>query len=93
MPLTNNEAEYKTLIEALRKALALLEEKGEDPALWSVVVRGDSQLVINQLSGAWATRSRNLRGIKDEAQRLLRKFGRYRLIHHPRSVSVEVLGH
>ncbi len=91
--LTNNQAEYKTLIEALKGAERLLKERGEDPKLWTLDVRGDSKLVINQVLGSWAARNERLAALRDEAKHLMTRFGRVTLTHHPRDESVKVLGH
>ncbi len=91
--MTNNEAEYNTLIEALRSALAILKERGEDPTAWTLEAYGDSKLVINQVNGTWAARASRLLQLREETKELLKKFGESRLLYHPRSVSVEILGH
>ncbi len=51
---TNNVAEYDALIEALR---ALLHNSH---GLKAVVVRGDSQLIINQVRGEWRCNAAHL---------------------------------
>lgn len=48
--LTNNTAEYKALYELL-VALNQLIESGEEPC--EILIQGDSQVVINQLTKAW----------------------------------------
>jgi ribonuclease HI len=91
--LTNNEAEYRTLIEALKEAESFLKQRGENPRLWTLDIRGDSRLVINQVCGAWAARKRRLAELRDEVRHLMKRFGSVRLSHHPRAESVKVLGH
>ncbi|MCS7220519.1 MAG: ribonuclease HI family protein [Anaerolineae bacterium] len=91
--MTNNEAEYETLNAALEALLQRLESMGQDPARVRLEVRGDSQLVINQLSGRWRVRNDRLRQRWLKAQVLLQRFGQIVLQHQPRSWSVAVLGH
>src|SRR5262249_6257499 len=55
--VTNNEAEYLTLIAALER---LARDLGERAGRARVSVRGDSQLVISQLRGAWKVRKEEL---------------------------------
>lgn len=73
---TNNVAEYSAIIAALRKALSIGSEE--------VILHSDSQLVVNQLSGAYKVRSRGLRVLNSEAKLLLRKFKSYELLNVPR---------
>jgi len=63
---TNNIAEYTALIEALKKAKEL--------GIQSLTIRGDSLLVINQLSGEWTVRSPNIFPLFKEARTLIREF-------------------
>ena len=91
--VTNNVAEYRTLITALEDLLAIMGEAGQDPARSAVEVRGDSQLVINQLDGRWRVRAAHLRPLHDRARALLDQFGRATLRWHPRGKSVQALGH
>lgn len=88
--VTNNQAEYRSLIAAL---LNLSNELGSNASTATVTVRGDSLLVINQLLGTWKVKNVDLRPLREEAAMLLRKFGRTKLIWHDRSNSVRVLGH
>lgn len=62
---TNNVAEYTGLLLALR----WLKARG----LRGAVVRGDSQLVVRQLTGQYAVRSERLRPLYEEAKELLRE--------------------
>lgn len=63
---TNNEAEYTGLIIGLEKAQAL--------GLTSLEIRGDSQLVINQVKGDWKVKSESLRPFYERACRLIAQF-------------------
>ncbi len=91
--LTNNEAEYKTLIHAVRTLLEKIRDHGKDPANYRIEVRGDSALVVNQLSGKWKARKPHMAALRDEALALLDQFGSWRISHHDRSNSVKWLGH
>ena len=88
--MTNNEAEYHTLLAALRH---LAEQLGPRAAETGVEVRGDSQLIIQQVLGRWKAKDDRMRGLRDEVRAALRRFGRFRLVQQPREHSVRVLGH
>ncbi len=88
--VTNNQAEYLTLIRALQW---LLEATGDEAARSRILVNGDSQLVLNQLLGRWKVKNQNLRSLYDQAARLIAKFEDVELVWHPRAKSVERLGH
>lgn len=91
--VTNNEAEYDTLIAALEAVLKRLEEGGANPATAQLDVRGDSLLVVNQVLSKWQVKEERL-GIRcQRVRQLLARFGRWRLSHHDRAHSVERLGH
>lgn len=90
---TNNEAEYLALIGGLKDALAHLARQGVDPGRETLEVRGDSQLVLSQVRGNWKVREPRMGVLRDQALKLLGRFGRYTLVQVPRSKSVEVLGH
>ncbi|XP_070015310.1 uncharacterized protein [Nicotiana sylvestris] len=86
-PITNNEAEYEAVIAGLELARELGIEQ--------VVIKSDSQLVVNQMLGTYIARearmqqylekTRDLYGIvpedKTNAQALLKKAARYCLKH------------
>lgn len=88
--VTNNQAEYLTLIRALQW---LRESTGGDAARARVIVNGDSQLVLNQLLGRWKVKNEGLRPLYDQASRLMQSFEHVDLVWHPRARSVERLGH
>jgi len=91
--VTNNEAEYDTLIAALEAVLKRLRDGGADPKTARLEVRGDSQLVINQVKGEWQCKDSRMAARRDRARALLQQLGGWQLIHHDRSHSVEQLGH
>jgi len=70
---TNNEAEYRAVIEGLRGALR--------HGARSVTIRADSQLVVRQITGAYKVRTPRLRPLRDEALALLGKFDSWRAEH------------
>ncbi len=72
---TNNVAEYKGVVAALKKALELFGN-GTD-----IVLVSDSRLVINQLSGAYKIKSPNLKALNQEARELLSRFRSHRLLN------------
>lgn len=90
---TNNEAEYKALIAGLEDAVHALEARGTDPRRARVTIRGDSQLVLEQVRGRWKVRAAHLQPLRDRAADLVGRFGRAELLWHPRAESVRVLGH
>ncbi len=88
--LTNNEAEYMTLLGALRHLLELL---GERAATATLEVRGDSALVLQQVLGHWKAKDDRMRALRDEVRALLTGFKDRRLVQQPREDTVKVLGH
>lgn len=91
--VTNNEAEYDTLVAALEAVLKRLAENRADPTTARVEIRGDSQLVINQVVGEWKCSDERMRRRRDRVRSILREFGSWDLAYHPRANSVRVLGH
>jgi len=86
---TNNEAEYDTLIAALEAIV----RRAKDPRRVDLDIRGDSQLVIKQITGAWKAKDPRMSERVRRAQALLLQFGRWRATWHDRSNSVDALGH
>jgi ribonuclease HI len=90
---TNNEAEYRTLIAALKDLIGRITLAGKSPARYSVVVQTDAQLLVGQLTQGWQVKAANLRPLVDEAAGLLKSFGLAQLEKVPREEIVRVLGH
>ncbi len=90
---TNNEAEYKTLIGGLKDLIGRIEGRGEQPTTYTLAVRGDSQLVINQVCGTWKVKTPHMRPLHAEAVALLARFKQADVRWHRRDHSVDVLGH
>lgn len=61
---TNNVAEYRGMIEGIRRAVEI------DPAA-GIHVRMDSQLVIEQMSGRWKIKHPDMRELATEARELI----------------------
>lgn len=61
--ITNNAMEYHALIQAL----TWLHDQG----ITGLVVRGDSQLVVQQVTGAWACNSPHLKPLRQQAADLV----------------------
>lgn len=74
---TNNEAEYRALIEGLK---AVKEWKPD-----RLEVYLDSKLVVEQMNGAWKIKARELLPLNVEAKELLRQFPEVRIAHVERS--------
>ncbi len=88
--ITNNQAEYMTLIHALRW---LAEHLGDQKGTAKVLVNGDSKLVLFQLLKKWKLKNEGLRPLYTEASGLMRQFFKVDLVWHPRAKSVARLGH
>jgi len=78
---TNNEAEYRALIEALRKAMQLGAEKVE---LYS-----DSELVVNQIKGVYSVKDEKLKRLHLKCVELLKNFKEYEISYVPRELNAE----
>gem|GEM_PF-285360 len=88
--VSNNSAEYRSLIAALER---LQDHLGPTAEASSVAIRGDSQLVVKQVNGLWKVNAADLRPFHRRACDLMRAFGRADLQWHRRNHSVRVLGH
>jgi len=91
--MTNNEAEYATLIAGLEDLTGQLAHEGILEAGVRLEIRGDSQLVIEQLTGAWRVRNPRLRILWERARELLACYGAVSYSRIPRWRVVAVLGH
>ena len=90
---TNNEAEYLALCEAVEDIVRVILAAGRRPCEFTIEIRGDSQLVLNQVSGEWKVKNPRMRDLCSRAQAVLDLFGEWDAIWHPREESVRVLGH
>ena len=75
--VTNNQAEYRGLIGGLKHVSTL--------DLPNLLVEGDSNLVINQVSGTWSVKNDELKMLHDEVQEYINKIKDIRFQHIPRN--------
>lgn len=76
---TNNTAEYFGLLAGLESALL--------HGVTRLRVEGDSKLVLSQVRGTFACRSRSLRALRNRAQALVRRFMQCKLVHIDRQAT------
>jgi len=88
--MTNNEAEYHTLLAALRD---LRQRSALFTDQLAIKILGDSLLVINQVKGEWQAKEPRLRALRDQVLAELGHFKAYRLAYQPREDTLKVLGH
>ena len=90
-PVTNNEAEYLTLIQALHRLLD--SSPPSKRSARSVVLIGDSKLVLNQVSGQWQVSKELLGYLRDAVWELITEFADVRTTWVPRAEIVKLFGH
>ena len=78
---TNNEAEYKALIRALR----YLSEHG----IRAARVHTDSKLVANQINGLWKVKDSKLKILHEEVKNLISNLEEFKIGYVPRNRNVE----
>ena len=78
---TNNEAEY----EALLKRLELAKSLGAD----SIVIQGDSQLIINQMNGICEAKEDHMKRYLDMVKWLVKKFKEADFVQVPKEENME----
>jgi ribonuclease HI len=76
---TNNQAEYEALIRGLRAA--------RDYGFDSVEIKGDSQLIVKQVTGTWNTNDPELREYRVTVREILTDFDDWELQHVPREIN------
>jgi len=76
---TNNQAEYRALVTAL--------EVAADFGFDEVHVRGDSELIVEQVKGSWDTNDPELRELRVRARELLARFDEWTIEHVPREIN------
>jgi ribonuclease HI len=91
--MTNNEAEYQALAAAMEHLLSIIAESKADPAQYDVQVRGDSLLVILQLSGEWKARDPRMKARRDAILSLAIAFKSITYTHQARSKSFALFHH
>jgi ribonuclease HI len=90
---TNNQAEYDSLIAALEYIIDRLNATGRTPEQVALEIKGDSDLVVNQLQGTYKVKEGGLKPRHARALELLDQFGAWMIAWHPREESVRLLGH
>jgi ribonuclease HI len=70
---TNNQAEYRALIKALKAARKYEPEK--------ITCYSDSKLMINQLNGEWKVKDVQLQDLHSEIKRLEKDFKKVKYLH------------
>ncbi|MDR5656751.1 ribonuclease HI [Halodesulfurarchaeum sp. HSR-GB] len=76
---TNNQAEYEALIRALEVAAQY--------GYREIEIRGDSELIVKQVRGAWQTNDPTLREYRVRVHELLEEFEEYSITHVPRETN------
>ncbi|MFB6071004.1 MAG: ribonuclease HI [Halanaeroarchaeum sp.] len=76
---TNNQAEYEALIRVLEVANRYSYDEVE--------LRGDSQLIVKQVTGAWNTNDPDLKEKRVRVHELLASFDDWSITHVPREVN------
>jgi len=84
---TNNEAEYKALIFALKKVKSLLGKKNIKNS--EIECFSDSQLIVNQLSGKYKIKEEDLKPLFIDAWNLKIEFKNVSFIYIPRENNKE----
>jgi ribonuclease HI len=75
---TNNRAEYEALVRAL--------EMARDYGFDRVDVRGDSELIVKQVTGEWSANDPGLQERRVRVHELLAEFDEWSLEHVPREI-------
>jgi len=78
---TNNQAEYRALMAALKEAVRLRATEAS--------VYLDSELVVRQLSGRYRVKNAALKPLHNEARRLLGRLKSFTITHVPRRQNSE----
>ena len=81
-PASNNAAEYEALLHRLRIAVSL--------SIRRLAVRGDSELVVNQVQKEYSWNSDKMSAYRQEVRKLEDKFDGLELAHVLRNDSTEV---
>ena len=80
-PTTTNEVEYEVLLKGLELAKSLGAE--------SVLVQGDSQLVISQVNGMYEAKEERMKKYLNKVRRLIKKFSEAHFVQIPREENME----
>jgi ribonuclease HI len=77
--VTNNQAEYSGLIEGLKQVISF--------QLPSILIQGDSELIIRQINSVYKVNNEILKGFHKESIDLLSKIPSYRFAHIRRELN------
>jgi ribonuclease HI len=91
--VTNNEAEYRAVIEAVKFLTDIIEAPGSKPEKHSLLIRTDSALVIGHMSQGWKLKAKNLTPYYDELKPMLRRFKDVRFEKMKGTEIKTILGH
>ncbi|XP_070008788.1 uncharacterized protein [Nicotiana sylvestris] len=75
-PITNNETEYEVVIVGLELAREL--------GIKQIVIKSDSQLVVNQMHGTYVARETRMQQYLKKVQELLRQFQTWKVVQIPK---------
>ncbi|RMG57840.1 MAG: reverse transcriptase-like protein [Deltaproteobacteria bacterium] len=78
---TNNEAEYRALLDGLKEAF----RRG----ITELEIFSDSELVVSQIRGTYRVKAANLKPLYEEALRLISRFRSVKIFHVPREKNRE----
>ena len=78
---TNNEVKYETLFKGLELAKSLGAK--------SIIIQGDSQLIIGQVNGTCEANKEQMNKYLNRGRRLVKKFKKANLIQVPREENME----
>ena len=78
---TNNEVEYKALLKGLEFARSI--------EVRSILVLGDSRLVMGQINGIYETKEERMRKYLDRVIRLVKRFKEADFVQIPRKENME----
>ncbi len=85
--LTSNQAEYIAVTRGVEKIGELFRNE------CNLMIIGDSELVLKQISGEYRVKSEKLLPLYCELMACLKNFNSYNVQHRPRIESVEEFGH
>ena len=83
---TNNVAEYKAVISALKTATKNLKTEARQTEL---VIHIDSQLIARQITGKYKIKLPHLKELCDEARALMENFAAVRFVEIPREENTQ----
>lgn len=96
--MTNNMAEYQSMISALKKLFhesghGWLYENGYCRRNITLDIYSDSKMLVEQMNGRWKTKVAHIQELRDEARLILKEFGHWKITWQPRKHNVARFGH